>query len=59
MINVVNLGFACNDVRCYLTGFHEAIGDVMELSVNTPSHLRKIGLLPEAEEGSEGDDEEG
>ena len=27
-------------------GFHEAIGDVMELSVNTPAHLHKIGLLP-------------
>lgn len=26
-------------------GFHEAIGDVMGLSVSTPSHLKKIGLL--------------
>lgn len=26
-------------------GFHEAIGDVMSLSVSTPSHLKKIGLL--------------
>ena len=28
-------------------GFHEAIGDVMELSVSTPSHLNKIGFFPE------------
>jgi len=26
-------------------GFHEAVGDVMALSVQTPSHLKKIGLL--------------
>lgn len=26
-------------------GFHEAIGDVMALSVSTPAHLHKIGLL--------------
>lgn len=26
-------------------GFHEAVGDVMELSVSTPEHLNKIGLL--------------
>ena len=29
------------------TGFHEAVGDVMALSVNTPEHLHKIGLLNE------------
>jgi len=27
-------------------GFHEAIGDTMALSVNTPKHLNKVGLLP-------------
>ena len=27
-------------------GFHEAIGDVMAMSVSTPGHLEKIGLLP-------------
>lgn len=27
------------------TAFHEAIGDLIALSVSTPSHLRKIGLL--------------
>lgn len=27
------------------TGFHEAVGDVMSLSVSTPKHLRAIGLL--------------
>lgn len=26
-------------------GFHEAIGDVMSLSVSTPIHLKKIELL--------------
>lgn len=26
-------------------GFHEAVGDVISLSVSTPSHLKKIGLL--------------
>ncbi|XP_077996678.1 angiotensin-converting enzyme-like [Glandiceps talaboti] len=28
-------------------GFHEAVGDVMALSVQTPEHLYKIGLLDE------------
>ena len=28
-------------------GFHEAIGDVLSLSVSTPEHLEEIGLLPE------------
>lgn len=28
-------------------GFHEAIGDTIALSVNTPKHLRKKGLLKE------------
>ena len=31
-------------------GFHEAIGDLMTLSVMTPSHLHKIGLLDKFEE---------
>lgn len=26
-------------------GFHEAVGDVLALSVQTTKHLRKIGLL--------------
>ena len=30
----------------YCLGFHEAIGDVVSLSVNTPEHLSSIGLLP-------------
>ena len=30
----------------YLTGFHEAIGDVASLSVTTPEHLQSLGLLP-------------
>lgn len=27
------------------TGFHEAVGDVLALSVSTERHLKKIGLL--------------
>ncbi|KFQ49686.1 hypothetical protein N333_13026, partial [Nestor notabilis] len=34
-------------------GFHEAIGDVMSLSVSTPSHLKEIGLLNSAAEDTE------
>ncbi|NXC02997.1 ACE enzyme, partial [Orthonyx spaldingii] len=34
-------------------GFHEAIGDVLSLSVSTPSHLQKIGLLSNAAEDEE------
>ena len=26
-------------------GFHEAVGDTLSLSVDTPQHLQKIGLL--------------
>ncbi|CAG0889487.1 unnamed protein product [Darwinula stevensoni] len=29
-------------------GFHEAVGDVLALSVATPKHMAKIGLLPES-----------
>jgi len=36
-------------------GFHEAIGDVLALSVSTPVHLKKIGLLDKIPEGREGD----
>ncbi|KAJ6660556.1 hypothetical protein lerEdw1_017553 [Lerista edwardsae] len=36
-------------------GFHEAIGDVMSLSVSTPGHLKKIGLLSEVIEDNESD----
>ena len=28
-------------------GFHEAVGDTLSLSVDTPQHLTKIGLLEE------------
>lgn len=31
-------------------GFHEAIGDVMALSVSTPKHLHKIKLLEHLED---------
>lgn len=31
-------------------GFHEAIGDVMALSVSTPKHLHSINLLPQVED---------
>jgi hypothetical protein len=29
----------------YTTGFHEAVGDTIALSVSTPQHLQKVGLL--------------
>lgn len=31
-------------------GFHEAIGDVLALSVSTPKHLQSIGLLDKVED---------
>ncbi|GBN45332.1 Angiotensin-converting enzyme [Araneus ventricosus] len=36
-------------------GFHEAIGDVLALSVSTPKHLQSIGLLDEVADDPEGD----
>uniref|UniRef100_A0A8C6VKL6 Angiotensin-converting enzyme n=1 Tax=Naja naja TaxID=35670 RepID=A0A8C6VKL6_NAJNA len=36
-------------------GFHEAIGDVMSLSVSTPNHLKKIDLLTNVTEDREND----
>lgn len=36
-------------------GFHEAIGDVMSLSVSTPGHLHKIGLLDSVTNDNESD----
>lgn len=34
-------------------GFHEAVGDVIALSVSTPKHLKKIGLIKKVEEDEE------
>nr|XP_011423379.2 uncharacterized protein LOC105325490 isoform X2 [Crassostrea gigas] len=36
-------------------GFHEAVGDVMALSVSTPEHLHEIGLLDKLENDTETD----
>ncbi|KAM4622364.1 angiotensin-converting enzyme [Discoglossus pictus] len=36
-------------------GFHEAIGDVLSLSVSTPGHLQKIGLLGSVTNDAESD----
>jgi len=36
-------------------GFHEAVGDVLALSVATPKHLAKIGLLDEVHDDDEAD----
>lgn len=36
-------------------GFHEAIGDVLALSVATPKHLQTIGLLDKVENNPESD----
>lgn len=35
------------------SGFHEAIGDVLALSVSTPDHMKKIGLLDEVSHDKE------
>lgn len=35
-------------------GFHEAVGDVIALSVSTPKHLVKIGLMEKVDEDLEG-----
>ena len=31
-----------------VVGFHEAVGDTLALSVNTPKHLKQIGLLDDS-----------
>lgn len=36
-------------------GFHEAIGDVIALSVSTPKHMQQIGLLDSATDDPEVD----
>lgn len=36
-------------------GFHEAVGDTIALSVATPKHFRKIGLLEDYEDSYEND----
>ncbi|XP_036393879.1 angiotensin-converting enzyme [Megalops cyprinoides] len=36
-------------------GFHEAVGDVLSLSVSTPKHLREIGLLDKVTDDNESD----
>ncbi|KAL5010334.1 hypothetical protein ScPMuIL_012639 [Solemya velum] len=36
-------------------GFHEAVGDVISLSVRTPKHLREIGLLQDITDDEESD----
>lgn len=44
-----SISFIC----AYTVGFHEAVGDVMALSVSTAKHLRKIGLLKQTVEDEE------
>ncbi|CAK8671725.1 unnamed protein product [Clavelina lepadiformis] len=36
-------------------GFHEAVGDTLALSVSTPKHLKKIGLIDQVENDYEAD----
>ncbi|RWS26965.1 Angiotensin-converting enzyme-like protein, partial [Leptotrombidium deliense] len=36
-------------------GFHEAVGDVLALSVSTPNHLQRISLLDEVANDEQGD----
>lgn len=38
--------------KLLLTGFHEAVGDVMALSVSTPEHLHKLNLLDKVDNDS-------
>lgn len=45
-----------NLIRPNVLGFHEAVGDVMALSVSTTKHLKKIGLLDSEEPDSEESD---
>ena len=33
-----------------MTGFHEAVGDTISLSVCTPQHLSKVGLIDKIED---------
>lgn len=43
-------------MRCvYFAGFHEAVGDVISLSVGTQSHLHKLNLLPDIPSDDEAD----
>ena len=37
----------------FVTGFHEAIGDTVSLSVTTPKHLRTLNLLKPADNRTE------
>lgn len=37
------------------SGFHEAIGDALALSVSTPEHMKKVGLLKEMSNDTETD----
>ncbi|XP_041468678.1 angiotensin-converting enzyme-like [Lytechinus variegatus] len=36
-------------------GFHEAVGDVLALSVSTPKHLQQVGLIDEVVDDDEAD----
>ncbi|XP_011663849.2 angiotensin-converting enzyme [Strongylocentrotus purpuratus] len=36
-------------------GFHEAVGDVLALSVSTPKHLKEVGLIDEVVDDQEAD----
>lgn len=34
-----------NSFLLYISGFHEAVGDTIALSVSSPKHLRRVGLI--------------
>ena len=42
-------------IFCLFLGFHEAIGDTMALSVQTPAHLESVGLLTNVSTSVEAD----
>jgi hypothetical protein len=57
MITVEGLWFItlCTLLMFDTAGFHEAVGDTIALSVSTPQHLGKIGLLENYTDTAEND----
>lgn len=52
---MTQIALVCNWNLEKISGFHEAIGDVIALSVSTPKHMQKIGLLEKAADDPEVD----
>ncbi len=41
------------EFKCFFSGFHEAIGELMAMAAATPRHLHKLGLMKELVEDDE------